>query len=105
MDTKNVKSKSIGEINVIKAMTMMFKDIKSGRTVYLAFSKRGFHLLIFALAIGTAANIALMDILLQGTGFITKAHPVIVVLQLILSGTSVLAGVWLFFKGINIIVE
>lgn len=105
METKKVKSKSIGEINIAKAVTMMFKDIESGRTIYLAFSKRGFHLLIFALAIGTAANIALIDILLQGTGFITMAHPAIVTLQLILSGASVITGVWLFFKGINMIVE
>lgn len=107
METKKEtkKENKIDNTTLFKAMRTMFKNIKSGKTVYLAFSKNGFHLLIFALVIGTAANIALMYILLQGSGFIIKANSIIVTFQFILSGISIIAGIWLFFKGINIVVD
>lgn len=107
METKKEikKENRIDNTTLFRAIKMMFKNIKSGKTVYLAFSKRSFHLLIFALVIGTATNIALIDILLHGTGFITRANPIIVTFQLILSGISIIAGIWLFFKGINIVVD
>lgn len=107
METKKEtkKENKIDGTTLAKAIRLMFKNMKSGKTVYLAFSKKGFHFLIFALTIGTAANITLMYILLQGTGFITRANPIIVTFQLILSLISVIAGIWLFFKGINIVVD
>lgn len=95
----------LNEANLVSALKMMLKNASSGKTVYLAFSKLSFHLLIFVLIIGTAANIALIDILLQGTGFIVKASVIIVAVQLILSSLSIIAGAWLFLKGINIIIE
>lgn len=99
------KVKPLNDVTLAKAFTTMFKEMKSGSTVYLAFSKRSFHILVFTLAIGTAANIALIDILLQGTGFIHRANSIIVTFQLILSGISIIAGVWLFFKGVNIVAD
>ena len=103
METK--KENKIDNTTLFKAMKTMFKNMKSGKTVYLAFSKRNFHFLIFVLVIGTAANIALIYILLQGSGFIIRANPIIVTFQLILSVISIIAGIWLFFKGVNIVVD
>jgi len=101
MDTK-YKNRQLDKISVAKAIKLMFKDMESGKTTYLAFSKNSFYLFIYVLAIGTAANIALIDILTNGTGFIERANNMVVLIQVILSGISIISGVWLFFKGINV---
>lgn len=102
------KDKKINENagkTMIDTFRLMFKNMKSGNVIYLAFSKKSFHILIFTIAIGTAANVALIDILLQGTGFVTRANTMIVTFQLILSGLSVISGIWLFLKGVTVITD
>jgi hypothetical protein len=101
MDTK-YKNKQLDQISVAKAIKVMFKDMESGKITYLAFSKKSFYLFIYVLTIGTAANIALIDILTLGTGFIERANTMVAIIQVILSGISIISGIWLFFKGINV---
>lgn len=93
------------ETTLVNAMKMMFKNIKSGDTIYLAFSRKSFYILIFVLTIGTAANIALIDILLHGSGYGMVSNTSIVYTQLILSVIAIVSGIWLFFKGINVAVD
>lgn len=97
--------RDINQSILAKAITFMHTNITNGKTIYLAFSKWNFNILIFTLAIGTAANVALIYILINGTGYIYGGNAAIVTFQLIFSGLSILSGVWLFFKGINIIAE
>lgn len=91
------------DVTLVKAIKLMFQDIKSGKTIYLAFSRKSFHIMIFSIATGIIANVVLFDLLLNAPTFIQRTNMSLV--QLSISFTAVIAGLWLFFKGINMIVE
>ena len=105
METKNgYKTKPI-DVTLAKAFMSIFKDMKSGKTVYLAFSKRSFHILVFVLAMSVIANIALVDLLVRTPTVIERSSPPMYVAQLILSVGAIISGIWLFLKGVNIITD
>lgn len=106
MDVKNGhKKRRVDEATLAQAFRTMFKDMKSGRTVYLAFSRGSFHILIFTLAMSVIANIVLVDLLIRAPTVVERANTIIFIVQMSLSITGIIAALWLFFKGINIITE
>lgn len=104
MDTKN-KTKSLDGITLAKAIKLMFKDMKSGHTVYLAFSRKSFHILIFTIAMSIIANIALVDLLVSAPTVVERTNTVMFVTQTILSVVAIVSGLWLFLKGVNIVID
>lgn len=99
------KIKTVDEVSLARAMKTMFKLLENKDEIYLAFSKTNFKILIYTLAVGTIANIALIDILRRTPTLIAETNIVLYAFQLIISGTGVITGLWLFFKGINIVTE
>lgn len=106
MEPKKVsKFKKSNEVSLAYAMRLMLEKLGDRDTIYLAFSRRNFYILIFVLALGTIANIVIVDLLLQAPVFVERANMFIYSIQLALSSASIIAGLWLFFKGINIVVD
>ncbi len=89
----------------ITAITSMFKNIKSGKNLYLAFTRRGFYILIFVMATSIIANLVLVDLLISAPVLVQRSETPIFVAQLILSISAIIAGSWLFLKGVNIVTE
>lgn len=94
METRKDKT---NELTIANAVRFMFKNMKSGKTLYLAFSKRTFHILIFVMAMDIIANIALINLLISNP----LIDPIYII-QFTLSFAAIVSGIWLFFKGINI---
>jgi hypothetical protein len=102
---KASKLKKSNEVSLAYAIKLMFNKLGDRNTIYLAFSRRNFYILIFVLAVGTIANIVLIDLLLQAPIMVERANVFIHSTQLALSSVSIIAGLWLFFKGISIVVD
>lgn len=103
MEAKKIKK--IDETTLANAMRLMFKNIQSGKTVYLAFSRNSFHILIFVMGMSVVANIALIDLLMRAPTIVERVNTFLYAAQFILSITAILGGLWLFLKGINIVTE
>lgn len=102
METKKYQ---INETTLVKSLKLMFKDMKSGKTIYLAFSKKSFHILVFVMGMSIVANIALISLLINAPTIVERTNPSMYIAQLILSGSAILGGLWLFLKGVNIITD
>lgn len=103
METKKVNK--VDEVTFAKAIRLMFSNMKSGKTIYLAFTKRSFHLLIFTMAMSVIANIVLVDFLINAPILVQRTDTPIFVVQLILSTSAIITGLWLFLKGVNIVTD
>lgn len=99
------KDHKIDEVTLAKAVKLMFGDMKSGRTVYLSFSRMNFRILIFTMAMDVIANIALIDLLMHAPTIVEKTSTFLYLIQFSLSAAAIVAGLWLFFKGINLEVD
>ncbi|MCX9026268.1 MAG: hypothetical protein OIN85_09270 [Candidatus Methanoperedens sp.] len=107
-------SKSVSrtiEETLANAIRLMFENMKSGDTTNLAFSRGNLHILVFVMAMSiivmsTFAN-TVVDLLIdaqtivQITSIKIASMPIFVI-QFILSTIAVVAGFWLFLKGVNI---
>lgn len=105
MTTKNGKHKKLDESTLESALKLMFKEMKSGRTIYLAFPKRNFHILVFVIAMGIIANIVLVDLLIRAPTVVERVNTPIFVIQFLLSAAAIISGFWLFLRGVNIITD
>lgn len=105
METKNGKIKKFDEMTLAKTFKIMFKDMKSGRTIYLAFSRMNFYVLIYIIAMSVIANIVLVDLLIQAPTVVARSDTFVYIVQLSLSVAAIVSALWLFFKGINIITD
>ena len=103
MESKNV-NKADGT-TLVNAIRLMFKNMKSGNNVYLAFSNKSFHVLIFVMAMSVIANIVLVDLLMRAPTLVQSTDTLVSMTQFILSLSAIVAGLWLFFKGVNIITD
>ncbi len=93
--------KEINGVTLVKAIGLMFKDMKSGKSVYLVFSKNSFRMLIFTMAMSIIANFVLVDLLISAPITIQRVFPISII-QFIISICAMISGLWLFLKGINI---
>lgn len=105
METKNGKHKKANNITFENAFKSMIKEMHSGKTIYLAFSKRNFHVLVFVLAMSIIANIVLIDLLVRAPTIVEKTNIPIFMIQFLLSATAIVSGLWLFLRGVNIITD
>lgn len=103
MASKN-ESKT-NEITLANAVSRMFKNMKSGDTIYLAFSRRNFHILVFVMGMSVIANTVLVKLLMDAPTMVQRADTPIFVTQFMLSTLAVVAGFWLFLKGVNIVTD
>jgi len=105
MGTKNGKNKKPKDVTFEGAFKTILKEMTSGETVYLAFSKRNFRVLVFVLAMSIIANIILIDLLIRAPTVVIRMSTPIFVIQFLLSAAAIISGFWLFLKGINIITD
>lgn len=106
MEVKNGhKAKPLDSITLSKAIRLMFKDMKSGKTIYLAFPNRSFYVLVFVLAMSIIANMVLVDLLIRAPTMVERTSTPTFVVQFLLSATAIVSGFWLFLKGVNIITD
>ena len=103
METKKVNK--VNEVTFAKAIRLMFKDINSGKNIYLAFTKRGFHALVFVMGMSVIANLVLIDLLISAPTMVQRTETPIFATQLVLSVSAVIGGLWLFLKGVNIVTD
>jgi hypothetical protein len=103
METKKVKR--VDEVTFARAIKLMFKNIKSDKILYLAFTKRGFHTLVFVMGMSVIANVVLVDLLISAPILVQRASLPVFVVQFILSVSAIIAGLWLFLKGVNIVTD
>lgn len=103
MGTKKVNR--IDDRTFVTAISSMFKNIKSGQTLYLAFTRRGFYMLIFVIATSIIANLILVDLLITAPTVVQRTDTPIFTVQMVLSVSAIIAGLWLFLKGVNIVTD
>lgn len=106
MTSKNAnKAKKLNGTTLAKSIELMFRNVKSGNTIYISFSKKTFHFLIFTLAMAIIANIIIAYLILKSPIFVGGIYTIIYTIVLILSVTTIFSGTWLVFKGIDIITD
>ena len=105
METKNGKHKKMNESTLANAFRVMLKEMNNDKMTYLAFSKRNFHILVFVLAMGVIANVALVDLLIRAPTVVQKTNTLVFAVQFLLSTMAIVSGLWLFLRGINIITD
>jgi hypothetical protein len=98
-------SNRVDDKTFVTAIQSMFRNIKSGNTLYLAFTRKGFYMLIFVMAMSIIANLILVDLLITAPTVVQRSDLLTVAVQLILSISAIVAGLWLFLKGVNIVTE
>lgn len=101
----NKNGKKIDDRTFVTAIGSMLKNIKSGQTLYLAFTRRGFYMLIFVIATSIIANLILVDLLITAPTVVERADTPIFTVQMVLSISAIIAGLWLFLKGVNIVTD
>jgi len=104
-DSKTKKTGNIDGISLAHALKTMVRNMESGRTIYLAFSRMGFYVLVFVMGMSIIANVVLLDLLISAPATIVRTDNLVFIAQLSLSIAAVIAGLWLFLKGVNIIVD
>jgi len=103
METKKVNK--VSEITFAKAVGQMFKDMKNGNTIYLAFSRKSYYVLVFVMAMSVIANIALVNLLVNAPTLVQRTDTPTFIVQLTLSASAIVSGLWLFLKGVNIVTD
>ena len=94
--------------NLIHTIEFMFKNVKSGNIIYIAFSKKTFYALIFTLGTSIIANIILAYLivnLLINSVLIKSVDIFIYIVVLVLLIVATFSGLWLVFKGIDIVTD
>jgi hypothetical protein len=91
------------EVNFANAMKFMFKNMNSGDTMYLAFSRRHFYVLVFVMGMSVIANAVLVSLLVGAPTIVQRTDTLTFVTQFILSSSAIVAGFWLFLQGVNIV--
>lgn len=97
------KATKADEVTLVNAARFMFKNMKSGDIMYLAFSRRHFHMLVFVMAMSVIANVVLVSLLLSAPTVVQRADTPVFITQFILSLSAIVAGFWLFLQGVNIV--
>lgn len=106
MISKNAnKAKKLNGTTLASAIETMLRNVKSGNIIHVTFSKKTFRLLIFTLAMAIIANIILAYLILKSPIFVGGIYTIIYIIILILSIATIFSGVWLVFKGIDIITD
>ena len=111
---KNVHKNRFGirdnknKTDLIHTIELMLRNIKSGEHIYIYFSKKTFYMLIFTLAMSMISSSILIylillrsSILIGGIGIGTFISIVLLALCVI----TVISGLWLVFKGIDIVTD
>lgn len=106
MTSKNTsKTKKLNGVTLTKAIELMSRNIKSGNTIYIAFPKKTFQLLIFTLTMSIVANAIIAYLIIEFQTFVSGIYTFVYIILFILSITTVLSGLYIVFKGIDIITD
>lgn len=107
--TKVVKYKArgvtTGKVDITRTIELMLKNVQSEGNIYIVFSKTSFRALVFTLGMAIIANIIMVILIIHSISFIIDVNTFIYIVMLILSVTTVFSGLWLVFKGIDIVTE
>jgi hypothetical protein len=99
---KGVKT---GKVDITRTIELMLKNIKIEGNIYIVFSKKSFRVLVFTLGMSIIANIIIIILIIHSLSFTMNIDTFIYIVMLILSIITVLSGLWLVFKGIDIVTE
>lgn len=86
-------------------METIFKNIKSGDMIYIAFSKKSFYALLFTIGMAIIANIILSYILVSYPIWTRGSDMFMYLILLVLCVVTIFSGLWLIFKGIDIVTD
>lgn len=99
------KATKTNDVTLANAMRFMFKNMKSGDIIYLAFSRKHFYALVFVMAMSVIANAVLVSLLVGAPTVVQRADTPIFITQFVLSLSAIVAGFWLFLQGITIVTD
>lgn len=99
------KTYNINSVGFAHMMEKAIRNIKSGNMIYIAFSKKSFYALLFTIGMAIIANIILAYILIKYPIWIGGPETIIYIVLSILAVATVLSGLWLIFKGIDIVTD
>jgi hypothetical protein len=86
-------------------MEKAIKNIKSGDMIYIAFSKKSFYALLFTIGMAIIANVILAYLLAIYPIWTWGIYMFMYIILFILSVVTIFSGLWLIFKGIDIVTD
>lgn len=102
---KTQKAYRMDSVGFAHMMETALKNIKSGNMIYIAFSKKSFYALLFTIGMAIIANIILAYILAKYPIWIGGPEVFMYIVLFLLSVITVFSGLWLIFKGIDIVTD
>lgn len=99
------KAIKTNEVTLANAINFMFKNMKSGDIMYLAFSRKHFYALVFVMGMSVIANAVLISLLVGAPTMVERADTPVFITQLALSLSAIVSGFWLFLQGITIVTD
>ena len=73
--------------------------------IYIAFSKKSFYALLFTIGMAIIANIILAYLLAKYPIWIGGSEVFLYIALFILAVAAIFSGLWLIFKGIDIVTD
>lgn len=93
-------------LDLAHTIELMFRNVKSGDKIYIAFSKKTFRFLVYTLGMSIIANIIIVYLIVNYSPILIGGiYTLIYIALLILFVMAILSGLWLVFKGIDIVTE
>lgn len=99
------KTYRVNSIGFARMMEKAIKNIKSGNMIYIAFSKKSFYALLFTIGMAIIANIILAYLLVIYPIWTGGLDMFMYIALLLLCVVTILSGLWLIFKGIDIVTD
>lgn len=102
---KAQKNYRVNSVGFARMMEKAIKNIKSGNMIYIAFSKKSFYALLFTIGMAIIANIILVYLLANYPIWTGGLDMFLYIALLILCIITIFSGLWLIFKGIDIVTD
>lgn len=102
---KPQKAYKVNSVGFARMMEKAIKNIKSGNMIYIAFSKKSFYALLFTIGMAIIANVILAYLLAIYPIWTGGLDMFMYIALFILSVVTIFSGLWLIFKGIDIVTD
>jgi cellulose synthase/poly-beta-1,6-N-acetylglucosamine synthase-like glycosyltransferase len=102
---KPQKAYKVNSVGFARMMEKAIKNIKSGDMIYIAFSKKSFYALLFTIGMAIIANVILAYLLAIYPIWTWGIYMFMYIILFILSVVTIFSGLWLIFKGIDIVTD
>lgn len=102
---KAQKNYRVNSVGFARMMEKAIKNIKSGNMIYIAFSKKSFYALLFTISMAIITSIILAYLLAIYPIWTLSLSTIMYITLFLLCIVTILSGLWLIFKGIDIVTD